>query len=413
MNLKDMICQGSEIFYVNKNLSRNLEHIKYSKSDIEDAESRLNRFAPYLAVAFDELKSSDGIIESPIVKLDNMNKFLKVDNPVYLKLDSHLPVSGSVKARGGIYEVLKVAEKIAISHGLLSYDDDYSKIVSNEFKNLFSKYKIAVGSTGNLGLSIGIISAKLGFQVTVHMSSDAKEWKKTLLREKGCQVIEYPDDYEKAVASGRAEALNDEMCHFIDDENSIDLFLGYSVAGKRLFKQIVDLNIEISEKHPLHVYLPCGVGGAPGGIAFGIKSYFGHCAKVYFVEPVNAPCMALGNITGLGEKISVKDIGLSGKTLADGLAVGRASKLVSSMSNYIIDGFFTINDSKLYPMLKALYNHENIFIEPSACIGFNCIKCNEKYLKENNMPIGTHLIWATGGNMVPENEKEMYINGVL
>ena len=77
---------------------------------------------------------------------------------------------------------MKHTEELAIEHGILSLEDNYEKLASEECREFFKKYTIQVGSTGNLGLSIGIMSAAVGYQVIVHMSADAKQWKKDLLK---------------------------------------------------------------------------------------------------------------------------------------------------------------------------------------------------------------------------------------
>ena len=290
-------------------------------------------------------------------------------------------------------------------------------------KEFFSRYAVHVGSTGNLGLSIGIISATLGFRVYVHMSQDAKQWKKDLLRSKNVQVIEYTGDYGAAVKQGRAEAEKDPYSYFVDDENSVSLFLGYAVAALRLQGQLDELGVVVDEDHPLFVYIPCGVGGAPGGVTFGLKLVYGDHVHVFYEEPTQACCMVLGIATGLHSEICVQDIGLSGKTEADGLAVGRPSKFVGKTVEHLLSGEFTLEDEKLYLYMKELLDRENVFIEPSSCAAFAgpCRIQSEdvclEYLKEqgieDKMEKASHIVWATGGSLVPEDVRESYIQKAI
>ena len=405
-----------------KNFKTGIGNSPLTQNDVKDAEERLKRFAPYIARVFPETKKLNGMIESPLVKIPSMKQSLEQNyqqpilGELLLKCDSHLPISGSIKARGGIYEVLKHAEELAFRHQLLTIQDDYSILDSDRFRTFFSQYSIAVGSTGNLGLSIGIMSAKLGFNVTVHMSADAKQWKKDLLRGKNVHVIEYEADYSKAVEEGRIQADGDPTCYFVDDENSHDLFLGYAVAASRLQKQLEELEITIDENRPLFVYLPCGVGGGPGGIAFGLKLLYQDHVHCFFAEPTHSPCMLLGLMTGLHDKISVQEIGIDNETDADGLAVGRASGFVGKTMEPFISGNYTISDEQLYKLLKELVDTEGIHLEPSALAGMiGPIKlCKEgtDYLLKHNLTekisMGTHIVWGTGGSMVPKEMMKQY-----
>ena len=393
-------------------------------ADVADASARLARFASYLRQAFPETASSDGIIESDIVPVPHLQQLLgeryrqALTGSLWLKRDSHLPISGSIKARGGIYEVLKHAEDLALAENFLTLEDDYALLHSDKARAFFGQYKIAVGSTGNLGMSIGIMGAALGFQVTVHMSADARQWKKDKLRSHGVTVIEYASDYSVAVAQGREQAEADPACHFVDDENSVNLFLGYAVAAERLKQQLAAAQITVDAQHPLFVYLPCGVGGAPGGVAFGLKLAFGDAVHCIFAEPTHSPCMMLGVYTGLHDEVSVQDFGIDNVTAADGLAVGRASGFVGKAMQRLLDGFYTVSDEHMYSLLALMERSEGMRLEPSALAGVPGIARvhadQQGYLARagldaHAMANATHLIWATGGNMVPHDEMDAYL----
>jgi len=423
------IKQEQEIFWKNPNLEdaeTANNQASYTFSDIQDVEDRLQRFASFIQIAFPETEESEGILESKISPVPAMKDWLgqeyevNVSGDLYIKRDDLLPVSGTIKSRGAIYEVLKHAEDLAPQSGLLeSTEEDYSIFASEKFTQFFANHNITVGTTGNLGISVGAMGRALGFEVTVHMSTEAKAWKKEFLKERGVEVIEHSTNFSKAVKKGRETSAENPNSYFVDDELSEELFLGYTVGGYRMKEQLAKEGIQVDQDHPLFVYLPCGIGGSPSGITFGLKHAFGDHVHCFFAEPTKMPSFLIGLGTGLFDKISVEDIGLGGPTVADGLAVPATSGLVSKLMRNYFSGGYTLKDKTFSALLTQLYKLENIFLEPAAVAGlpgpFKLLKTEDgkEYLEKNDLnnklDQATHIAWGTGGSMVPAKDKNEFI----
>lgn len=419
------LAAGHPLLWLNATLAQQAPPCGIDSADMLNAQSRLQRFAPLLMLLFPELHASGGRIESPLIETPGLQAALGIGpefGRLWVKADHLLPIAGSIKARGGFHEVLEFAEKLAVDHGLLDTAGSYAQLAEASARELFGHYEIAVGSTGNLGLSIGVMAAALGFRATVHMSSDAKEWKKARLRDRGVRVVEHAGDYEQAVAAGRRQAKQDPFIYFVDDERSLSLLLGYSAAVPHLQKQLTAHGIVVDAGHPLFVYLPCGVGGAPGGIAFGLKQVFGPFVHCFFAEPVQSPCFMLHMMDGPGAARSAYDIGLSNNTEADGLAVPRASELSAALMRPLLSGVYTVDDAQLLRHLYLAQREEDIRIEPSAAAGLSGpgMLCHgergQSYLAHHGllpmMPQATHIAWTTGGLFVPpEQYREFHERG--
>jgi len=402
-----------------------LPTLPLGREDIEDAKRRLHRFAPVISELFPETKPRKGVIESELIDAVPLAREISAcyDTPLpgryFIKADHALPVAGSVKARGGIYEVLWFAEDIALKHGIITETDSYLTLLSNDAKKLFSDHTLSVGSTGNLGVSIGVTGAALGFHTQVHMSADAKPWKKAQLRSRGVDVIEYGGDYSAAVAAGRKGVQDNPRAHFVDDEDSKLLFLGYSVAALRLLTQLQEQDIVVDDNHPLFFWLPCGVGGAPGGITFGLQHVLGDPARCFFCEPVDAPAFLVGMLTNFEGGVSVYDVGLTNKTAADGLAVGTPSILVGRLVKHLVSGSVTVTDEDLFRFVELAHRSMGLKLEPSAtagCMGPLLLHSSpegrgylEAVLGRTPPESSTHITWTTGGSLVPEDEFSDYL----
>jgi D-serine dehydratase len=129
--------------------------------------------------------------------------------------------------------------------------------------------------------------------------------------------------------------------------------------------------------------------------------------------------MLLGLATGMHSKICVQDAGLTGQTHADGLAVGRPSGFVGGVMEPLLSGEVTVEDAKLYDYMRALWESEHLFIEPSSCAAFEgavaAAKTDEfrAYIKDNGlsdkMKNASHIVWATGGKLVPQPVRDVFM----
>ncbi|MBB4235891.1 D-serine ammonia-lyase [Rhizobium esperanzae] len=373
-----------------------LSRASMTLSDVEEAAASWKEYRGVLAALFPGEVPESGVVDSQLVDIAS----IAGRENVFLKADHDLPIGSSIKARGGVFEVLQHAADRAVIDGT-EFDPlapDWGRLHSN-----LETRRIVVGSTGNLAYSVGRTARALGFQAEVHISADATPFKKARLVELGADVVEHSGDYSEAVAAARKSAAGDDAAYLIDDESSPRLFLGYSYGARLLADQLASRGITVDEEHPLIVYLPCGVGGAPGGLTFGLKAIFGDNCACVFVEPTQSPCFLVQLMSGKNTPTSVYDVGLNNRTIADGLAVPSASIFAVEQVGEMVETCVTVSESEMLELSAKLGEH-GFPVEPSAASALGALEpfvksCNE-HVEERKRRFAsasaTHVIWSTG-----------------
>ena len=183
-------------------------------------------------------------------------------------------------------------------------------------------------------------------------------------------------------------------------------------------KEIVNF-FDVGQMGIEHALLPEKGLVVPGDCVIGADSHTcTYGALGAFSTGIGSTDMAVGMATGENSSVCVQDFGIDNRTAADGLAVGRASGFVGGLMRSFMSGCYTLQDERMYTLLAQLADAEELFLEPSALAGmYGPVLTQPGQLlgayTETALPAGalanaTHLVWATGGNMVPREEMQRY-----
>lgn len=77
----------------------------------------------------------------------------------------------------------------------------------------------------------------------------------------------------------------------------------------------------------------------------------------------------------------------------------------------LVSGLYTMRDETLYLLLHHLFQTEGIFLEPSPWRVFPACATRgmRRLWPHPHAAQGTHLVWCTGGSLVPEEERQAYL----
>jgi cysteine synthase len=176
---------------------------------------------------------------------------------------------------------------------------------------------IIEATSGNMGISLAMFSANMGFKCKIVMPSNMSVERKIMLESFGAELVEVaPGDFDGAIALRNKLSEENGYFNFNQFHNPLNTESHWYTTGVEICNSL-PLNI-----HPDAFVAGTGTGGTIMGAGMFLKNQFPDC-KLVALEPSESPVMSGGD-SGLH---GIQGIGDGSKFLVDLKEIDRIEKV--------------------------------------------------------------------------------------
>lgn len=305
-------------------------------------------------VTLDDINSASKRIKGYAYRTPTYQAFSEKSS--WFKLECYQPVR-SFKIRGASNKILSIP-------------------VSERAKGVIT------ASSGNHGLAVAYVSAKLGIKATIVLPENVIPAKLNMIRSLGARtVLQGRQQDERQMKA--LEIQEKEGQTFIQPFNDLDIIAGQGTCGIEIIEDVPEVE---------NLFVPIGGGGLISGVASAVKlNGRSRHVRVIGVQPEGSPSMRQSWISGELESIE------QSKTIADGLSVRKPGSITFAHVKKFVDDIILVSDEEILKATERLIKEEHVLAEPSGAASFAGL---EKFRSEKE--IGTSVAIVSGGNISSE-----------
>ena len=271
---------------------------------------------------------------TPLVRLNNIERDFQVNNEIYAKLESFNPGS-SVKTRPAYYMI----------------KDLYEREIINQSSVLVE------GSSGNTGIGIAMVGAYYGNKVIIVMPESVSKERIQVLNLYGAKVILTPGDKGMTGANNLVKSMLEKNPNYVQPSqftNIMNPLSHYETTAEELIHDLHEID---------YIFATIGTGGTVTGVGKYLKEK-GLLTKIIGIEPAGSPVITKGT---------------SGKHKIQGAGPGFIPEILNL--NFV-DEVITVTDEAAYEMTRLIPRKEGI----SAGISSGaCLVAAIEYLRKNHI----------------------------